>query len=569
MILQPIVDIAEICALKGIADVVASPGSRCAPITLAFTRHPKMKVRSISDERSAAFTAMGMAQQENKTVGLVCTSGSAAYNYAPGIAEAFYQQIPLLVLTADRPPEWIDQYDGQTIHQSGIYGAHVKKSYELPVDYSHDDAKWQINRILNEAINLANQEPYGPVHINVPIRAPFYPESGESIRYAESIRLINKHKSEKHLEAAVLSRLEKRLSDFNKILVVAGQENKNEALTNALNEFSNKFNCPIISDIIANLHGCEHVIRHQDAFLGAVSEKVTHDLIPELLITFGKSVISKHLKIFLRKNKAIHHWHLQSHDRLADSFQSLTDVYEVDPAYFFNVLGKGKGQSKVAYLNHWKLLDDKFQNFKAAAFGDELFNEFAVVNEVMSQLPDNASLHLANSMTVRYANFIGLHNPSIEVFGNRGTSGIDGSVSTAVGAALKSDKPVVLLIGDMAFFYDRNAFWQQSLPENLTIVLLNNHAGGIFGLIDGPDKLPELQTYFETEQLLDAQHLASEYGLSYNKVNAIGQIDNALNHCFEQGSGLCIVEIETSKEVNKEFYTTFKQEMTRLYGSIS
>lgn len=153
--MQPIFNIAEICARKGMRDMVLSPGSRCAPLTLAFVRHPDINTKTISDERSAAFIAIGIAQQTLLTTGLVCTSGSAAYNYAPAIAEAFYQQIPLLILTADRPPEWIDQLDGQTIKQESIYGKHVKASYSLPVDYSHPDSKWFIERTLSEAINLS------------------------------------------------------------------------------------------------------------------------------------------------------------------------------------------------------------------------------------------------------------------------------------------------------------------------------------------------------------------------------------------------------------------------------
>jgi len=188
--LQPIYDIAEICAQGGIKEAVLCPGSRCAPLTSAFVAHPKINTRTFSDERSAAFIANGIALEGNAPVVLVCTSGSAAYNFAPAIAEAFYQHTPLIVLTADRPKEWIDQLDGQTIQQENIYGGHVKKFYQLPQDYDHEDNVWYINRSINEAINLSQQYPKGPVHVNIPLREPLYPTQGETIQFSPNVRRI-------------------------------------------------------------------------------------------------------------------------------------------------------------------------------------------------------------------------------------------------------------------------------------------------------------------------------------------------------------------------------------------
>ena len=190
-ILQPIHNIAEICSRKNILDAILCPGSRSAALTISFVRHQNIKTYSISDERSAAFIGMGIAQQTGKTVALVCTSGTAAYNFAPAITEAFFQEIPLLILTADRPKEWIHQQDGQTIYQTEIFGKHVKKSYELPSDYSHPDAVWHIERVVNEAINLTQTFPKGPVHINVPICEPFYPNESEEIIFDKNVRIIN------------------------------------------------------------------------------------------------------------------------------------------------------------------------------------------------------------------------------------------------------------------------------------------------------------------------------------------------------------------------------------------
>lgn len=200
MSLQPVYDIAEICAKKGITHAVISPGSRSAALTLAFVRHPSIKTFIIPDERSAGFIALGMAQQLRKPVVTICTSGTAVYNLGPAIAEAFFQQVPLVVLTADRPPEWVAQQDGQTIFQRNIFGAHVKQSYELPVSRQHPDEAWHVNRIINEAVNLSLDLPPGPVHINAPFREPFYPaSSGEIIRYSSDVRTICESKPDFYL----------------------------------------------------------------------------------------------------------------------------------------------------------------------------------------------------------------------------------------------------------------------------------------------------------------------------------------------------------------------------------
>ena len=190
MILQPVVNIAEICARKGVENVVLSPGSRCAPLTIAFARHPKLTVRTVSDERAAAFIALGMAQTTGKPTVLICTSGTAALNYAPAVAEAFFLQVPLLVLTADRPPEWIDQLDGQTIRQQQVYGQHIKRSFDFPVALENPDAVWHTERMVSEALNEAVAYPAGPVHINVPLREPFYPADGENLQYGTEVKVI-------------------------------------------------------------------------------------------------------------------------------------------------------------------------------------------------------------------------------------------------------------------------------------------------------------------------------------------------------------------------------------------
>ncbi|MDH5367754.1 MAG: 2-succinyl-5-enolpyruvyl-6-hydroxy-3-cyclohexene-1-carboxylic-acid synthase [Cyclobacteriaceae bacterium] len=559
--LQSIFNLTEICAQHGIEHAILSPGSRCAPITLAFTRHPKITTKTISDERSAAFIALGMAQYTKKPVVLVCTSGSAAYNYAPAIAEAYYQQIPLLVLTADRPPEWIDQYDGQTIRQENIYGNHVKASFTLPVDITHNDAQWHFYRTINEAINKTSQ-PFGPVHINIPLREPFYPEEGKKIQFTNDIPVFKEELGIPSLLPSQLEKLKKDWSQFHNKLIVIGQT---DSIDFPINDLTEKYKIPVLGDIISNAHGNKTVIRHQDLFLGGHNGKVHQSLQPDLLITFGKSLISKNLKLFLRKYKPKAHWHIQPFGKVADTFQSLTNIIRTTPKTFFNTIVDEKDHSLMLqkqgfFYKTWNIEEQKAIQQVNEFSTNEPLNELEAYQIVMKILPSECSLHLANSMAVRYANFIGLQpqQAKVKVFANRGTSGIDGSNSTAVGSTLISDKTTVLLTGDMAFFYDRNSFWHNYDLPNLKIIVFNNHGGGIFNMIKGPSDQSEYKEYFETDQKLSAKSVAQEHGFEYISCNSTKKLNIALKDLFESKI-TTILEIETTSEINKKVLQMFKE----------
>lgn len=562
--MQSIYNIAEICAQKGMKEVILSPGSRCAPLTLSFVRHPEIETKTISDERSAAFIALGISQQTKRTTGLVCTSGSAAYNYAPAIAEAFYQQIPLLIFTADRPPEWIDQLDGQTIRQDAIYGKHVKASYTLPVDTTHPDSQWHITRIISEAINLSQEFPEGPVHINVPMREPFYPES--PIVYDKKIKVIERTEEEKILREDTWNSLLKAYKEASKILIVAGQADPEHHRNSMLDTFVRKNNVPLLADIISNLNKGS-IINYHDSILSSKNEELHKKLSPDLLITFGKSVISKNLKVFLRKHKPAQHWHIQPGGYIADTFQSLTKIIPVSPDYFFETLSQKLNQSSPRH-SYFKLWEDEEkrakENLGLFMEKENPFNEFSSLNLVFQALPDNSILHLANSMPVRYANYIGMseYKNGIHVYANRGTSGIDGVISTAFGTALTTDKLVTVITGDMAFFYDRNALWNNYTPSNLRIIILNNHGGGIFRIIDGPNQQPELDEYFETKQKLIAENTAKDHNLDYALCKSSVQLSSMLDEFFKPDTRSKILEIETDSKTNAEVFKNFKRSIS-------
>jgi len=624
--IQAVFNIAEICAQHGITDVVLSPGSRSAPLTLAFARHPayRGKLRVVPDERAAAFIGLGIAQATRRPVVLVCTSGTAGLNYAPAVAEAFFQQIPLLILTADRPPEWIDQLDGQTIRQRNFYGAHAKGTFDFPADTAHADAKWHAERIINEAINLTLSGPVGPVHINVPLREPFYPKPGEEVGYETAVKIIRDDHSNTILPPAEILDLRRQLREAGRVLVVAGQQAENPTLTAALYEFAEARHITVVADTIANV-GDVPAVRHHDIFLAGLSKEQKADLRPDLLITFGQSLISKSLKLFLRDAAPAQHWHLQPVGEVADTFRSLTRIIRVQPAVFFQQLtvyetkdyNRAGSQPSVSFISlreaqkvsegsnpilstnedqsaispsstesqpedssvptaateaslTWPQADTAATAFLDQFFAAENqpFNEFAAMRRALARLPDDTALHLANSMAVRYANILGLPTDrQIDVFANRGTSGIDGCNSTAVGAALAQPKrPVVLLTGDVAFFYDRNAFWHNYPTPNLRVMLFNNHGGGIFRLIDGPRQQPELEEFFETHQALTAENLCRDFHLRYLPVSSLAELEAALLVFFAAESGAAVLEIFTDSKTNAAFFEDYRKAVKKAFS---
>lgn len=570
-VLQPIVNIAELLYQKGVIDVVVSPGSRSAPLTLAVARHPQLRVRVMADERSAGFIALGIAQQCRKPVAVICTSGSAVYNLAPAVTEAFFQQVPLLLLTADRPHEWLHQQDGQTIDQPGIFGSQVKRSYDLPADYAHPDARWFIERSINEAITLSRLYPSGPVHINVPLREPFYPTAGE-IFQPERVRIIDTLIGVPTLAPDIWHQLLTVWERSERIVIAVGQLPRDPNLLRILRKISEELGIPIIGEITGNIPVNELFITHTDTFLTLLDDETGNTLRPDLLVTIGNSFLTRNLKTFFRTYTAHQHWHIQpTVDRITDSFQSLTTLIPGDPRLFLEKLFADVDYQRFLqgdddddsheYLNQWLALDRRAAQHidKTLNQPDPLLTDWSAVQVVLERLPIESILHLANSMPVRYANLCGIHETQqISVSANRGVSGIDGCLSTAVGAALATDQIVTVLIGDVAFFYDRNALWSAPVPPNLRIILLNNDGGHIFRIIEGPSRQPELETYFETPHGYTARNTAEDAHLTYQVCDSLETLRSLLPDFFQPGQQAKLLEISTDKQSNQEQFLMYK-----------
>ncbi len=561
-------NIADICFRKGVQHAIISPGSRSAPITVFFSRHPGIQTHVVKDERCAAYIALGIAQQTRTTAVLICTSGTAALNFGPGVAEAFYQQVPLLVLTADRPPEWIDQQDGQAVHQNRLYTDHCKGNYTLPLDTDIPASSWHFDRIISQAINLAERECMGPVHINVPIREPFYDaltaEPADSAAEKE-VKIIEEGKHYQDLPNSVWEQLAKRLQQASKPMLLVGQNRFSTDLIQKIERFMQHTDCALLGDVLSNLHTCKQAIQNVDTILPFLEGRERDKLIPDLLITFGQSILSKNIKNIFRQGKIREHWHIQPAGEAADTFQSLTQIIRTEPALFLEKLVdylEKPGQPNVLadkLASQWALLASRSDQVNKKFFlTEKTFGEFHAVQLLLQSLPSQCVLHLGNSMSVRYAGLAGINQTTAEVYSNRGTAGIDGCLSTAVGHALAGDQPHVILLGDVSFFYDRNSLWLNNVPANLRIVVLNNQGGGIFSLIEGPRKLPELQEFFTTDHTLEAGSTAKEMGLEYFYCPDRDSLLQSLEAFTREDGPAKILEVKTSLEENTAIFTKYR-----------
>jgi 2-succinyl-5-enolpyruvyl-6-hydroxy-3-cyclohexene-1-carboxylate synthase len=529
---------------------------------MALARHPAIQCIVVPDERSAAYIAMGIAQSTRNPVVLTCTSGTAALNYAPAIAEAYYQQVPLIVLTADRPPEWIDQNDGQAIRQKDLYRNHTRYSNTLPLFDGHADTLRHSHRMVSEAIAVSKRAPGGPVHINVPVREPFYPVDKEPLRCSKDITVIVDTPAEQIMPSDTWQTLEKTLAGNKKILLVAGQNQGDPLLGEAVREVSTLWKIPVITEHISNLPNFAGRISHHDEILSADG---AYNLAPDIVISFGKSILSKKLKTLLRSHAALQHWHVGHELPAPDPFGALSRVVPMRPLRFFQAMAASKGFiGQTAYLRRWTSGEEWAERNMQIFFPVKDFGEYEAVKMVLEGIPRDAVLHLANSMPVRYAQALCAHIPeNVPVYSNRGTSGIDGCSSTMVGHALANDALHVLLTGDMAFLYDRNAFWHNQVPSNIRIIVLNNGGGGIFRLIPGPDRQPELETFLETKQKQNAANTAADFGFTYYHCTTRKGLSSVLRDFYSASTGPTLLEITSPGKTNQKVWRSFVEHVKK------
>ena len=555
--------IANICERAGIKHAVICPGSRSAPLVYAFTQHTQIHCHSIIDERSAAFVAMGLAQQSELPVVLIATSGTACLNFFPAIAEAFYQKIPLLILTADRPPELLNQQDGQMIMQKDVYGKHVVASHEL-LCYDENITDYELTeRIVKTALNeCKNLEKNGPVHINVPLREPLYELSSKTLDFSKNEPFAFETKNNiKKLPMMV------ELSDAwvqsKKRIILIGQMSPNRKMSAQLQKLIEQDDVVVLSDIVSNqLSICN--APHFDAILQFGNKNVLHELAPDFILSIGGSLVSKALKNWLKNQKPTYHFRLQSEtDTIVNTYQNLTHeiVADVEPyLHSFQSLRIFKNKDHKPYTISWIELEENVSKALQNNIQAAIWSEPKAMQMILSNLPANSQLQLGNSSSVRWASWLGIPHATHTYFCNRGTSGIDGSLSTAIGAAMeKRNQMVSLIIGDLSLFYDQNGLWQPYLPNNLRIIVLNNQGGNIFNWIEGPKKFPNELKYFTTPHQLSIEKLCQQYNIKHLHCLEENQLKAGLTELYLPSERPILLEISFQENENLTAIDAFKK----------
>lgn len=534
-------ELAALCAAKGVRHAVISPGSRNAPLVIAFNNRPEIKCLQVIDERSAAFFALGIAQQLHAPVALICTSGSAVLNYGPAVAEAFYQRIPLLVISADRPEEWTDQGEGQTIRQQGVLEPHLRRSVQLP-RCTDQLSRWHCNRLINGAIDATVLPVAGPVQVNVPFEEPLY-GTAEAV---ETTRLVAPVPVEAFLLPDRGWRAQ-QLSRSPKVMLLAGQGVWSEGLKAQLRKLAALPQCTVLTEATSNLDD-PAFITCIDRTIEGVNAGNEADLKPDVLITFGGAIVSKRIKGLLRQWRPAQHWHVDAGAAM-DTFQCLSQHIAAEPHIFFAQLENQVEPNESIYGEAWRMVAERMRERQQTLLREVPFCDLSVFHALLRQVPEGSDVHLANSTAARYAQLFD-RTRGLRFFSNRGTSGIDGCTSTAVGAALASGNTTTLITGDVAFCYDSNAFWNNYLSPQLKVIVIDNGGGNIFRYIPGPDGDPALLHWFESPHDRDIPALVKSYGLACYEANDEASLLAALGQLYKPHDLPAVLHITTNAELS-------------------
>jgi len=549
----------KICEQHSIKHVVFSPGSRNAPLVISFDDNPNFNCLTIPDERVAAFFAMGIAQQQREAVIICCTSGSAALNYAPGIVEAYYQKIPLIVLTADRPIDRIDQGAGQTIRQRNIFTNYVKASYEL-LEEAQEEIDLVVNaKIIHEAIQLASQIPFGPVHINIPLEEPLYNIIEDSPIKLPAIDDLPRPNLT--LSGKVKNEIVQDWNSYNKKLIICGQQQVNKNLNKEISRVGKSESVVVISETTANINS-DVINPCIDRLITTIEENEIDNFIPDLLVSIGDAVVSKKIKKLFQQHPPRAHWYVNEQEEAQNTYKCLTKHIRSSALNVLQLLS----DTTVNGSNFKSIWTDRntISRERHLAFLKECeWSDLKAFEVILKSIPTNGDLHISNSSPIRYVQLFD-QRQDLSYFCNRGVSGIDGCTSTAMGSAYVTNNMTTLITGDLAFFYDSNAFWHEQLVSNLKVILINNGGGGIFRIIPGPSSTNQYKKFFSTDQHYSAVHIAKAFNCSYFKSNSVESLQKNLSLLYAQKSERpVILEVETlnvkSEQILSDYFDFIKK----------
>lgn len=554
--------IATLMHRHGITDVFVSPGTRNVPLLVAVSRIKEFRLHTVVDERSAAFMALGMALRTDKTVALICTSGTALLNYAPAIAEAYYRNIPLLILSADRPERWISQDDGQTIRQPGALANIVCASYDIPDDNNAPEFDWYVNRIVNEALIKASATPKGPVHVNVHFYEPLGTTADVELTPVQQ-RLVQAFELPKLIQHNDLRKLLPAAAE-KKIMVVVGTQKPDGRLNNALNRLGQHGNVVIVHEAQSNVRGldCKGNVTNVDACLASLADEERIALQPDIVVSIGGSVVSRNLKEWLRKSSSdFEHWYIGTtrDNIIIDCFKHLTLKLDVKASSFLNALNvllNKNVSSTVDFSGSWQRLSRNVHEKTNLFLQTAPWSDFTAVNRLIAKMPAELNLQVSNGMSIRYiqgSDWSKIHR----IDSNRGCSGIDGCTSTAIGASIGSNRPTLLLTGDTSALYDIGALSSGCVPCNFTMVVLNNNGGDIFRIIGNTRHLTECEELMAMPKnnMSSIRAMALANGFEYLHVRSERELNDALSTVTNgERKHPLLIEIDTSDVNNADVY---------------
>lgn len=532
--------IAETLLAFGIDHIVLSPGSRNGALTMQFANDKRFKTYSVIDERSAGFVALGMAQQIQKPVVVCCTSGSATANYYPAITEAYFQNVPIIVLSADRPEHLVDNFDGQTIRQHNIFEKHSVHNVQLSESEETDDLTRNMLMTKYALIDCIHKS--APIHINMPFSEPLYESVTESSIEIDQITIDEKV----YPEINVIDYM-KRWNSSAKKLILVGLHHPDATFDQYLKKLAQDDSVVILDEVTSNIHDTRF-FNKIDQVIFPYSDEELEALKPDILLTIGQNVVSKKIKKFLRDHKPTQHWHLDEYWQ-PDTFQALTDKIETKPELFLEQFLPFINPKESDYYTTWNTIREA-NNIKHNNYINMIpFCDLKAFDAIIRNYPENWQIQYGNSTVIRYGLLFD-HNPSNPIFCNRGTSGIDGSTSTAIGACLASGQDTVLITGDISFLYDSNALWNVNMPKNFRIILINNGGGNIFKFIPGPSETDVVEDYFVTKHHHTGEHLAKMFDFDYQVVNNLTDLENSFGDFYAESNRPKILEIDTRNATN-------------------
>lgn len=534
--------------------IVISPGSRMREFVLSVEEDPFFTCYSVTDERSAAYFAMGIAQELNVPVAITCTSSTATTNYLPGITEAFYQKVPILVLTGDRDPYMLDQQEDQMINQVNMYDRVVRKSVHLPI-VNNDHDFWYCQRLINEAILELDHREKGPVHINVSVPAVVTWDK-DAIEHYPEVRAI-KRISFNAKDSKLLQEKVNKLKKAQRILVFAGQ-NTTPFNIEPLLQFFKKYNCIIHAEHMGNLN-VEGKLNLAMLSLG-LSESEFDEFMPDVVISFNGTLgITRNMKETFRKKK-FSHWHICENGNLVDAYKNLTTIFECSANYFLEYFidqADSEMQNNKIYYNKW------LEKYNSITFHSVPYSNVFVIHEFIKTMPENCLLHLSILNSIRISHFFELPE-NTKVYANLGADGIDGSMSTFLGQSIVTDRLSFLIIGDLSFFYDMNSLRIKHIKNNVRILLINNHGGNEF--YQQPI-MPTTDMGLGAKHNNSAQGWAQSVGFKYISAQTGEEYSERLAEFLTvESDSPILLEAFTDTMVDRETVLTMKRSMRVLFN---